>query len=369
MKDNITKNVTEGASQEELLLGEPPVSAEPLYDILYDSSRGYKIFCVICSATKIGLFDELVTPRRADEICASLGTNATITKGVCEVLADIGIIEREDGFYQNTEMANLYLRADSPLDQSQPLQNLVDGFQLWEKLDHLIEKGPVRADEEQIFGNNLVGSLASEALCRELQRTINIISDIPEFGKARRLLDLGGGHGLYAIAATFLNPDLRAYVYDLPEVVEYAKTYIKRFDAGRVETVTGNLFEDDIGGGYDVVLLFYNPGGKNPWLVPKIHSSLNDGGLFISKHAFYDQGDRSKSSLLDLEWNLTAFQGVKKKENIYSFEGDLFFEDYVELLERHFSITKIVDGQQFAGYPLSKFGDTLDSKIIVAKKK
>lgn len=369
MKDHTTKNVTKGASPEELLLGEPPVSAKPLYDILYDSSRGYKIFCVIRSATKMGLFDELVTPRRADEICGSLGTDATITKGVCEVLADIGIIEREDGFYRNTEMANLYLRADSPLDQSQALQNLEDGFKLWQNLDHLIEDGPVRADEEQIFGNNLVCSLASEAMCRELQRTINIIAEIPEFRKARRLLDLGGGHGLYSIAATILNPDLRAYVYDFPEVVEYTKTYIKKFDAERVEAVAGNLFEDDIGGGYDVVLLFYNPGGKNPWLVPKIHSSLNEGGLFISKHAFYDRGDRSKSSLLDLEWNLTAFQGVKKKENIYSFEDDLFFEDYVKLLERHFSIKKIVDGRQFAGYPLSKFGDTLDSKIIVAKKK
>ena len=242
-------------------------------------------------------------------------------------------------------------------------------FRSLEDLLFIDPDGPIRVDEEEIFENNLVFSLASEALCGELQRTVSIISEIPEFRKARRLLDLGGGHGLYAIAATAMNPDLRAVVYDLPEVVEQAKIYIKQFNASRVETVSGNFFEDDMGSGYDVVQLFYNPAGKNPWMIPKIHSCLTDDGIFISKHAFYNRKDRSKSSLMDLEWNLTSFRGMTKGEKIYSFEGDLFFEDYLKLLGEYFTILKIIESQQFAGYPLSKFGDALDSKIIVAKKK
>jgi len=362
-------NITDGASPEDLLLSGPPASVRPLYDILYNSSRGYKIFCVIRSATKLGLFDELVSPKMVAEICESLGTDAAITKAVCDLLVDIGILDRSDGFYWNTDTANFYLRADSPLNQIHTLQNLEGGFRLWDRLEDIIKDGPIRVDEEEIFENNLVFSLASEALCGELQRTVSIISEIPEFRKARRLLDLGGGHGLYAIAATAMNPDLRAVVYDLPEVVEQAKIYIKQFNASRVETVSGNFFEDDMGSGYDVVQLFYNPAGKNPWMIPKIHSCLTDDGIFISKHAFYNRKDRSKSSLMDLEWNLTSFRGMTKGEKIYSFEGDLFFEDYLKLLGEYFTILKIIESQQFAGYPLSKFGDALDSKIIVAKKK
>lgn len=362
-------NISEGASPEDLLLREPPVSAKPLYDILNSSSRGYKIFCAIRSGANLGLFDELVLPRTAAEICELLGTDATITKAVCDLLVAIGILDGGAGFYKNTAVANVYLRSDSPLNQLQTLTNLAGGFKLWDKLGDLIEDGPIRVDEEEIFEDNLVFSLASEALCGELQRTISIISEIPEFQRARRLLDLGGGHGLYAILATMVNPDLWAFVYDLPEMVEQSEIYIKTFNAERVETIRGNIFEDNLGGGYDVVQLFYNPAGKNPRIIPRIHSCLNDGGLFISKHAFYERGDLSKSSLLDLEWNLTSFRGVKKKENIYSFEGDLFFEDYLKCLERYFSIIKIVESHHFAGYPLSKFGDALDSKIIVAKKK
>ena len=49
---------------------------------------------------------------------------------------------------------------------------------------------------------------------------INIISELPEFKEARKLLDLGGGHGLYAITFTKSNPNLGAYVFDFPDVVE-----------------------------------------------------------------------------------------------------------------------------------------------------
>ena len=247
------------------------------------------------------------------------------------------------------------------------LKNLKKGFQLWEKLEDILKNGPVRINEEKFF-EDFIHSHASEALCRELQRTVNIIAEIPEFKRAKKLLDLGGGHGLYAIAFTKLNPNLKACIYDFPDVIEDTKTYIKKFNADRVEVIPGNFFRDDIGDGYDVAFLSYNPGGKNPDLVPKVHSSLNDGGLFISKHAFYHERESSKNPLMDIEWNLTSFEDVKKGKKIYSFEGDLTFEEYIELLKKYFSVVKIIDAPDFAGYPLSKFGDTLDSKIVVAKK-
>ncbi|NAT10617.1 hypothetical protein C4E22_03595 [ANME-1 cluster archaeon AG-394-G06] len=50
---------------------------------------------------------------------------------------------------------------------------------------------------------------------------------------------------------------------------------------------------------------------------------------------------------------MVAWSGVKKGERIYSFEGDLTFEEYIELLEKYFSIQKIIEAPDFAGYPLS----------------
>lgn len=60
---------------------------------------------------------------------------------------------------------------------------------------------------------------------------------------------------------------------------------------------------------------------ENPKLVPKIHKALNDGGIFITKHAFYKKGEGSKDPLLDLEWNLTKFEGVKRKIRFIVLKG------------------------------------------------
>ena len=349
------------------LLNEPPVSAKALYDILNNCSRSFKIFCILYTAMNIGMFDSLSTPRTVDELCEKLGIDPNITSNVCKVLADLGLIEEKNGFYKNTEISNLYLRTTSPLCQYHVFKNLKNGFKLWEKLEDILKNGPIIMGEEKFFQDH-IHSHASEALCGELQRTVNIIAEIPEFKRARKLLDLGGGHGLYAIAFTMLNQDLKAYVYDFPDVIEDAKIYIKKFNADRVKFIPGNFFTDDIGDGYDIVFFSYNPGGKNPSLVPKIHTSLNDKGLFINKHAFYHKEELSKNPLLDAEWNLVAFSGVKKGKKIYSFEGDLTFEEYIKLLEKYFSIIKIIDTPDFANPHLSKLGDALDSKIIIAKK-
>ncbi|WP_276308337.1 hypothetical protein [Ammonifex thiophilus] len=40
-----------------------------------------------------------------------------------------------------------------------------------------------------------------------------------------------------------------------------------------------------------------------------------------------------------------------------------------EELEEFFAVEKIMEAEAFAGPPLGKIGDALDSKIIVARKK
>lgn len=353
----------------DILLEEPRVGAEPLYELLGTCSKHYKIFCILHTAVSVRLFDHLDSLKSADELSEELGIDPELTHILCEVLVTLGLLEKQNRFYRNTEISGIYLKTDSVYSQYEVLRNLQGGFRLWENLTDVLKNGPIRVHEQAFFQDNLIHALAAEVLSGELQRTVRIIAELPEFQKAKSLLDLGGGHGLYAIAFTRMNPNLKAYIFDLPGVIKDTETYIKRFAADRVEVIAGNLFTDDLGNGYDIIFFSYNPGGKNPDLVPKIHAALNDGGLFISKHAFYRKGEGSKDLLLDVEWNLSAFEGVKKGSKIYSFAGDLSYEDYLELLERYFSVKRIVEANEFGCTHLSKFGDTLDSKIIIAKKK
>jgi len=347
---------------------EPFVDVQPLYSLLNNCAKSYKTFCLLTAAIETGLFDHLETPRSVSELSCELGLNLRITRIVCKCLEMLGFLVEANGAYQNAEISSLYLRTGSPLAQENVLKTLQGTFRLWEKLPEILKSGPVKVREEDFFGEDHIHAIAAEHLTGELQKTVRIVAELPEFPKARKLLDLGGGHGLYAIAFSKLNPGLQVFVYDLPEVTQKTRAYIEKHGA-KVTVIDGNFFVDDLGSGYDLVFFAYNPGGKNPGLVPKIHASLNEGGLFVSKHCFYRKGEETKDIFLDLEWNLTAFAGVRKGDRVYSFEGDLSFEDYLELLSGYFSIEKVIETAEFAGHPLGKVGDALDSKIIIAKKR
>ncbi|MCD6444498.1 methyltransferase [Candidatus Bathyarchaeota archaeon] len=353
---------------DELLINEPRIDAKPLYEILNVCSRGYKIFRTIYVAVQTGLFDILDEPKTSEEISRELGVNVKLACKMCDVLCDLGLLNKVKGAYRNTELSSLYLKRNSLLSQINVIESLNEEFKVWNSLNAALKGKPTPINEE-LFFEKRVPSLASEMLCGELQRTVRIIADLPEFKRARKLLDLGGGHGLYAIAFTKLNRRLKAYVFDLPRVLKCTRRYIEMFDAERVEVIPGDFFKDDIGAEYDIVFLSYIPGGKNPSLIPKIHSSLKTGGLFINKQVFYHDGEGSKDPLLDIGWNILSFQGMGKADRIYSFKGDVSFEGYIELLKKYFSVIKVVDASQFSRLTISGAKSPLDPKMIIAKKK
>jgi predicted O-methyltransferase YrrM len=352
------------------LLMRPSQDVERLYSFLSDCAKKYKQFCALKAAVEQGLFDVLEHQKSVDAIADELGTESEMTEDLCEVLCDLGILQRNGTEYGNTDMSNAFLKRSSFRFQGEVIKNLSHGFKLWESLAHVWATGPIVLSDDAFFSeNNFIQSLRAQVVTGELQRTTEIISGLPEFSEARRLLDLGGGHGLYSVALCERNPDLEATIFDFPDMERHADSILSAHCATRVHFQAGNLFADDLGEGYDIVLFSYNPGGKNPDVLRKIHRSLKTGGLFVTKHAFYGTAEESKSRLLDIEWNLTALQGVLKERNIYRFVGDMSYEECLAFMEQLFDVLRIVEAPDYATPALNTFGDRLDSKIVIAKKK
>ncbi|VVS95591.1 methyltransferase [Desulfoluna spongiiphila] len=343
--------------------------ADALHGLFYRASRHYKEFCAMTAALRLGIFDALEEPLTLAGLCEACKVMPPATEHLVELFCELGLLHRQDGMYRNTPLSSLYLVTSSPLFQGAVMRDIQYGFSLWDRLDQVLRQGPIAVEEEAFFENGLVDSLAAEILCGELQKTVEAVSAVPAFQQARSLLDLGGGHGLYAIALSQMNPELKATVFDFPDIARKAEEVMAAHGAHRVRFVPGNLFTDDLGSDHDVIFLSYNPGGKNPALLKRIHDALKPGGLFVTKHVYYKKGEGSKDRLLDLEWSLSAFNGVSKDSNIYRFSGDLSWEAHRDLLERHFTIEQILEADAFSGHPLAKFGDRMDSKMIVAVKK
>ncbi|HTN74748.1 MAG TPA: methyltransferase [Pirellulaceae bacterium] len=71
-----------------------------------------------------------------------------------------------------------------------------------------------------------------------------------------KLLDVGGGTGIYSIALLQKNPELRAVVYDRPEVLKVAAEMAESFGvANRLELVPGDMFTGQLPQDCQAILL------------------------------------------------------------------------------------------------------------------
>src|SRR5215218_10954883 len=107
--------------------------------------------------------------------------------------------------------------------------------------------------------------------------------------QSRRMMDIGGGSGVYAIQAVKANPNMTATILDLEPVCQVAEQYIKIHNLqDKVKTKPLDFFNEDIPTGYDVAFLShiihdYNE-EKGIALLKKIYNSLaNDGVVVISE--------------------------------------------------------------------------------------
>ena len=89
----------------------------------------------------------------------------------------------------------------------------------------------------------------------------------------KRLLDIGGGTGLYAIAFLRENPQLRATVWDRAEVLKVAQEMARKFAVmDRIELLAGDMFSSPVPGDHEVMLL---SNILHDWDIPQCQELIN----------------------------------------------------------------------------------------------
>jgi SAM-dependent methyltransferase len=244
----------------------------------------------IIAAGQLGLFKLLADgPRTISEIASALGASETGVTLLAEALASIGYLEHLDGRFGNGPVARAWLTPESRVDFT-PLLFWIGnyGWHALEELDQVIRRGePERPLYEYIQDHPELGQTNAaymQALAKLSAGSVPQMVTVP--GTARRLLDLGGSHGLYSIAFCKHHPDLEAVVYDLPAALtDTGAALAAEGLAGRVSLQHGNYLTDDIGNGYDVILCFSlmhnHKEDDNKRLAAKIARALNPGGMVV----------------------------------------------------------------------------------------
>ena len=109
----------------------------------------------------------------------------------------------------------------------------------------------------------------------------------------RRLLDLGGGPGAYAVRFCMANPELQAIIFDLPTSRCFAENVVRKSGLeARITFVAGNFFEDPLPEGVDVVWMSHILHGTGDeearQLVAKVMALLPPGGQILIQEFVLD---------------------------------------------------------------------------------
>ena len=253
---------------------------------LFQTSGYYWQTCTLHAGVKLDLFTAVGNERRtADEVAERVKTDPRATAMLLNALSAMGLLEKTADAFSNTPESLAYLSRESPEYIGYMILHHHNLVASWSHLDEAVSAGrPVRSranfQDPEIRKNFLMG------MFNLAMNTAPRLVPLADLSGRRRLLDLGGGPGTYAVHFCRHNPELRATVFDLPTSRPFAMETIERFGLGdRVDFAGGDYLTDEIPGEYDVVWLSHILHGEGPMdcegIIAKAASVLTAGGLFL----------------------------------------------------------------------------------------
>ncbi len=228
--------------------------AGTLPDHLYQLIRGYMPSRCILTALELDLFTVVGDGATAGQVAARVHACARAAAVLLNALVALGLLAKSGHEYRNTpETARFFVRG-SKNNQRDGFLLTADLWHRWSTLTEAVRRGgyvPIeRAHDPESTRNFIAG------MDRNAQERAPLLVKALGTAGVRRVLDLGGGSGAYSIAFAKASTELRAEILDLPEVVPLTADYVARAGASaRVSVRAGNLFQDDFGRGYDLILL------------------------------------------------------------------------------------------------------------------
>ncbi len=136
---------------------------------------------------------------------------------------------------------------------------------------------------------------------------------------ARRMLDIGGAHGFYAVGFCRKHPELNATILDLPEAIGHAAPILAAEGMGdRIQHRAGDALVDSFGeGAYDFILIsnlvHHFSDLQNRDLAARAARALVPGGMLVIQDVIRprspDSGDQV-GQVLNLFFALTSTSGT-----------------------------------------------------------
>ncbi|MGQ3684253.1 MAG: methyltransferase [Candidatus Loosdrechtia sp.] len=266
-------------------------------EYLMQLTYGYWKSCILFTAVEFDIFTLIRKGKHTvDEISQSVHTDKRATEMFLNALVSLDLLAKQADRYDNSPVSDLYLVKGNPYYQGDFIHHFHNMMDNWAMLRETIETGkPISLKDlpEEVDPHDLrdfitamhnIGSVKAKDLWEKVDP-----------GKAKTLLDIGGGPGTYSVACVKANSGIRAVVFDLDHVLKLTREFIRAAGVeDRVSTQAGNCLEDRFGeNAYDAILVsnllhIYSP-ENNVKILRKCRDALREGGQVIIHEFLLDE--------------------------------------------------------------------------------
>ncbi len=242
---------------------------------------------IMLSGAELNLFTILnPAPLSAQEVASRIGADLRALTFLLDALSAMGLLVKQRGTYQCADFVSAFLSEDSP---NSVLPMVLHAAHLWQRWSGLtdavrgtrVSKDATKSSQSAEDLRAFIGAMDVIAT----PRTGEIVAAVDP-GSSKTWLDVGGASGTYTIAFLQAVPEMKATLFDRPEVVEMARERLSKAGVlDRVTLVPGDFYQDEFPHGHDLAfvsaIIHQNSPDQNLDLFSKVFRCLNQGGRII----------------------------------------------------------------------------------------
>ena len=247
---------------------------------------GALAFQMLYTAVQLNVFNTLQErPLTLPELTQTLECHERGLQKVLNALIPLGYVEEKNGRYANTAMTNKWFIDGTMLDLVSATSCWAIFLrELWPHAPEVVQSGErpfhfyefVERDPElsHSFQQMMVGN--ANIMAPDIIKKVNL----PPHA---RLLDVGGGHGMFTVHFCEANPTLNATILDSETALRTAQQHVTTHQLdNRVNLLPADIWQMDWGEDYDLILLFnfmhHFDIDTNKALLQKTKAALKPGG-------------------------------------------------------------------------------------------
>jgi SAM-dependent methyltransferase len=255
-------------------------------DTIREFAASFQKSRILLSGFELDIFTHIdESGTTSNQIATNLHLNEHACDRLLNALVSLGFLTKQNHLFFNTTDSFALLSKKSS-DYAAGLMHLCHLWNTWSNLTQVVKTGnsafPSEINErgdEWLFA--FINAMHWRAKKQAPQQLANI-----DLSGVRSVLDVGGGSGAYSMEFVSRKQEIKATVFDLPNVISVTEKFIEKEGfSGSVKTYAGDYTKDDLPEGFDLIFLsaiiHSNSLEINRDLIKKCFDSLNKNGKIV----------------------------------------------------------------------------------------